>query len=109
MLTIRHFNRVAVMAMALTLGALVLDAHAAEQGSARGAKSACGEARQFEWFKRQLQLTDGDVNPFVQAQAPAECRGEQASQDLPSKSASASRSAPATSEIAQYSMPARRQ
>ena len=33
-------------------------------------QAAC---RKAEWFKRQMELTDGDVSPFV---APTECRIE---------------------------------
>jgi hypothetical protein len=117
MLTIRHINRVAAVAMLGVFTSLALVSQAGETyASARagkmGTSAACEQARQFAWFKRQLQLTDGDTNPFVQPETPAECLGAQASgadQDFESKSANASRSAPATSEIAQNSIPARRQ
>ena len=83
MSTIRYFNRLAVIATAATLGGLVLNAHAGEQGTARAGKTsasvACDQAREFSWFKRQLQLTDGDANPFVKIDTPAECKRVEAS------------------------------
>ena len=115
--TIRHINRVAAVAMLGVFASLVLvsqagETYASASAGKMGTSRACEQARQFVWFKRQLQLTDGDTNPFVQLGTPAECPGAQASnadQDFESRSASASRSAPATSEIAQNSIPARLQ
>ena len=115
--TIRHINRAAAVAMLGVFASLVLvsqasETHASARTGKMGASRACEQAREFAWFKRQLQLTDGDTNPFVRLETPAECLDAQASnadQDLESRSASASKSAPATSEIAQNSIPARRQ
>jgi hypothetical protein len=35
--------------------------------------SACESARQSAWFERQLQLTDGDADPFQKVATPREC------------------------------------
>ena len=82
----------AVMAVAMSLTFLASactdmpvasrDGYAATQGNG----NACDAARLAAWFERQRQLTDGDVNPAVQAKAPAECMrtsaasGDQSSQ-----------------------------
>jgi hypothetical protein len=36
-------------------------------------RSGCEAARRDAWFQRQMQRTDGDVNPFVELPVRAEC------------------------------------
>ncbi len=39
-------------------------------------QAACNKARSDARFLRQMQLTDGDVNPFVELPIRADCRGD---------------------------------
>lgn len=100
----------AIVFCAAATAALAYDQAAPRDASAGNAR--CESARLSAWFDRQRQLTDGDVDPYKTAADPAECGAKRASNDASgyeSSLASASRSSVATSETAQYSMPARRQ
>jgi hypothetical protein len=104
----------AIVFCAAATAALAYDQAAPRDASAGNAR--CESARLSAWFDRQRQLTDGDVDPYKVAADPAECGAKRASNDAggsapgyESSLASASRSSVATSETAQYSMPARRQ
>jgi hypothetical protein len=109
----------ALTTSAILACALVTPAHAYDNGASRGrtvSAQRCDSVRQAAWFERQRQLTDGDADPYKMATVAAECAGPRAATDArdgaaayDSSLASASRSSVATSETAQYSMPARRQ
>jgi hypothetical protein len=58
---------------------LAVPAQAREPGAyapirAAASSAACGEARQFAWFQRQLRLREGDTEPLQPAE-PAQCGG----------------------------------
>jgi hypothetical protein len=63
----------------IVASSLAVPAQAREPGAyapirAAASSAACGEARQFAWFQRQLRLREGDTEPLQPAE-PAQCGG----------------------------------
>jgi hypothetical protein len=82
MFAIHYAKRLAVTTMASGFIALACASHAnacdADTHSvamkAPASSNACDQARQFAWFKRQMELTDGDTDPTKRIETPAECK-----------------------------------